>query len=87
MSTVSEKIARNIISNDGVYVSENGERDPQCFAVFKIKNQYFGHIHFVVAYTFDQYASYAIDHEVVELCWTKDKPRIDAFNAELAGEL
>lgn len=83
MSSISEKLAKKIVANNGVYVSDDGESDPQCWAVFKIRNQYFGHEHHVVAYTFDQYAAYAIDHEVTEVLWVKDKVRLDSFNAEL----
>lgn len=83
MSSMSESLAKKIAANNGVYVADNGECDPQCWAVFKIKNKYFGHEHHVVAYSFDQYASYALDHQVTEILWAKDQQRIDTFNAEL----
>lgn len=82
MSSISESLAKNIIKNNGVYVAENGERDPKCFAVFKIINQYFGHEHHVVVYTFDQFVSYAIDHEVTEILWSENT---HALNAALKG--
>ena len=87
MSSISENLARKIASNNGVYIGEDGGADPQAFAVFKIENKYFGHQNFVVAYSFDQYAAYAIDHKVVEVLWTKDHSRIDSFNAELKESL
>lgn len=68
MSSVSDNIAKVIVDNNGVYPG-----DPQAYAVFKIKNHYFGHVHPVVAYTRDDYERYVNDgHKVVEIMWSKE---------------
>lgn len=70
MASISEKIANNIVKNNGVYVTDDGERDPQCFAVFKIKNSNFGHVHECVAYSESELFRYAEFHNVVEILWS-----------------
>lgn len=71
MSSISEKIANNIIKNNGYYTTDDGEKDPQCYAVFKIKNSYFGHVHYCNAYTHEDFLAYKNDHEIVEVLWKK----------------
>jgi len=75
VSSISEKIANNIIKNNGVYTTEDGETDPQCYAVFKIKNSYFGHEHFVVAHTKESYEAYLADHKLVALLWMREEEK------------
>ena len=87
MSSVSESLARNIAANNGIYVADNGASDPQCFAVFRIKNRYFGHEHYVVAYTFEAFFAYALDHQVTEILWSINRPKIDAALEEIQREL
>ncbi|GEM_PF-3199183 len=70
MSSISDKIADNIVKNNGVYVSEDGGRDPQAFAVFKIKNSNFGHIHSCVAYSEREFLRYMDHHRLVEVSWS-----------------
>lgn len=73
MSSISDKIAQNIVKNNGVYISDDGGRDPQCWAVFKIKNSNFGHIHSCVAYSEREFERYWMDHEIVEILWSLRK--------------
>ncbi len=80
MATISEKIAQVLIKNNGFYPNEPGDTlppDPQCFAVFKIKNKYFGHEHHCVAYTKEDFEAYIKDgHKVTELLWCQD-PKVN----------
>jgi len=78
MSTVSDQIALKIAKNNGIYVGDDGDADPQCYAVFKIRNSYFGHIHSVVVYHKAQYEAYERDHEVTEILWSKEPITIGA---------
>ena len=70
MSSISDRIADNIVKNNGVYVSDDGGRDPQAWAVFKIKNSYFGHVHHCVAYSESEFLRYMDDHPLVEVMWS-----------------
>lgn len=86
MSSISETLARKIAASDGVYTSETGAADPQAFAVFKITNPFLGPDRFIIVYTYDQFTEYAIDYEVTEMLWCKDKNIVKSFFDDLKNE-
>lgn len=74
MATISEKIAMVLVKNKGLYPNEPGDNlppDPQAFAVFKIRNQYFGGEDFIVAYRREDFEAYMYDgHELIDILWS-----------------
>lgn len=73
MSTISEETAKNIVTNNGYYIAAGGGKDPQCYAVFKLKNCFFGHEHLAVAYNKSQFQSYKdAGHKILEILWPKE---------------
>lgn len=86
MSSISEKIAENIVKNDGYYTDEDGEQDPRCFAVFKMRNSYFGHVHPVVAYSLADYMRYHEDHHITEFLWVTPEWRKILMDEDKGGE-
>lgn len=80
MASISDKIAENIVKNNGVYISDDGGRDLQCFAVFKIKNSNFGHVHSCVAYSESELFRYAYHHQIVEILWSLRPLKLEELN-------